>query len=186
MLHTFSVCHSDSYCYVDEPSLSYHDDYFAIHPRAPIMRAYLPAVGVGVFIITLITCEALAARSSYWSGDLPLPYISDTGRDGANYACFATGGTISALLLLLQMVWLNPGYAHAVKREQTSTSGWYCPWLTGSILSTPALVGLILLCVFNTNDYESLHACKRNPSHTQVQLSSSRSPFASCSSAILS
>ena len=60
------------------------------------MRAYIPAVGVGVFI-TLITCEALSAVELL--ADLPLPYR--TTRDAMEpIRLLCDGGNPWPLLLM--------------------------------------------------------------------------------------
>ena len=108
----------------------------------PAIAIAVPTTGLAIICITLIIIEGLAASSSYWSGDIPLPYISDTGRDPPNYYVFAIGGTASASLFAIQHALLSPAY---VRATHARPGCWRMSWYLACILSIVAMVALSML-----------------------------------------
>ena len=90
---------------------------------------FVPAIGVSIFLLLLIASESLAARPSYYTGGIALPYISDTWRDAPNYYLGLVGGIICGACLLVQHAYLNVRIAFACGDRRASIL-----WLTASAL----------------------------------------------------
>ena len=113
---------------------------------------FVPAIGVSCFLLMLIASESLAARPSYYTGGIALPYISDTWRDAPNYYLGLVGGIICGACLLVQHAYLNVRIAFACGDKRASIL-----WLTASALGALSCIGLLGLTIFSTTAFPDLH-----------------------------
>ena len=119
---------------------------------AKLYLTFVPAIGVSIFLLLLIASESLAARPSYYTGGIALPYISDTWRDALNYYLGLVGGIICGACLLVQHAYLNVRIAFACGDRRASVL-----WPTASVLGALSCVGLLGLTIFSTTAFPDLH-----------------------------
>lgn len=115
-------------------------------------RAAIASVCPTGVILAYIVCISIASVRDTYTGGLPMPYFSDTGRDKPGYYVFSIFISIACIMLGVLMV-LQYKYVQAWMPERP------VKWqnLLASCFGGIAAVGGFLLAIFDTSSYPDIH-----------------------------
>ncbi|KAG7398928.1 hypothetical protein PHYBOEH_010033 [Phytophthora boehmeriae] len=106
-------------------------------------------------LITLVSCVIIVKANDIWVSGLTWPFLSDMGRDAPAYYVFATGLTLTAVLLVI--TWTFNWRYHLTALSEGATAYRVVSsisWIAG-VVANP---GLPVLAFFDTSKHSGLHA----------------------------
>lgn len=120
-----------------------------------LMRTACPLGASLSALITLVTCVIIVKVKHIWVSGLTWPFLSDMGRDYPAYYVFATGLTLTAVLLVFTYTFNWRYHMSALPQDAKVYRIVAYLTLVAGILANP---GLPVLAFFDTSKHSALHA----------------------------
>lgn len=120
-----------------------------------LMRTVCPLGASLSALITLVTCVIIVKVKHIWVSGLTWPFLSDMGRDYPAYYVFATGLTLTAVLLVFTYTFNWRYHMSALPQDAKVYRIVAYITLVAGILANP---GLPVLAFFDTSKHSALHA----------------------------